>query len=65
MEEKQEAQPLPDQIPLKFSKEEVEGKLTDEELTELNGLVEDFPNFSGDEDPRYKRWLELDTRAKA
>jgi len=54
---------LPENMPVKYTPEQVEGKLTAEELAELNGLVEKFPGFSGEEDPDYVRWLELDRRA--
>lgn len=63
-------QALPDQIPMKYSPEQVEGKLTVEELLELNTLVDAlFIPEPGDveidgDDPRFKRWLELDAKAQ-
>lgn len=63
-------QALPEHIPMKYSPEQVEGKLTEEELMELNTLVDTlFIPEPGDveidgEDPRFKRWLELDAKAQ-
>jgi hypothetical protein len=51
-------------IAVKYTKDEVQGRLTDSELEELNNLVEEFDSFSDDEeDSRYQRWMELDRRA--
>ena len=55
---------LPERIPLKYSPAEVEGNLTEAELVELNGLVDLFPHFTDENDPRVTRWLFLDTKAR-
>lgn len=56
-------QHMPDMIPLKPKSRESAPSLTDEEYDELCKLVDEFPNFTGDEDPRFKRWEELQSRA--
>ncbi len=63
-------QALPDQIPMKSSPEEVEGKLTADELLELNTLFNAlFIPEPGDveingDDPRFIRWQELNAKAQ-
>lgn len=53
-----------EEVPVKYTKLEVGERLSDEELEELNKLVDDFDEFSMDpDDPRYKRWKELDDMA--
>jgi len=50
--------------PSKYLREEVSERITDAELTELNKLLEEFQDFfDKPADSRYKRWLELDTKA--
>lgn len=59
-----EHHPQLSQFPMKYTKEQVVGKLTDDELEELNKLVEEFPDYSENvADPRYQRWLKLDSKA--
>ncbi len=57
-------QQLPDNLFIKYTREQVAENLTDQELDELNSLVDQSPNFTGEDDPRYVRWLELDNKAK-
>ena len=63
-------QALPENIPMKYLPDQVEGRLTGDELSELNRLVDElFVPEPGDAeidgtDPRYERWLELDAKAQ-
>ncbi|MFZ2523030.1 MAG: hypothetical protein WAW92_01450 [Minisyncoccia bacterium] len=57
-------QHLPDNFFIKYTKEQVGEKLTDQELDELNSLVDQSPNFTGEDDLGYVRWHELDNKAK-
>lgn len=65
MENQEKKGGLPSNIPLKYSPEDVEGKLTSTELEELNALVD---RFAIDEDFEatidHDRWLELDNKAQ-
>jgi hypothetical protein len=60
----------PENLPRRYSEEEVLETLTKQELEELNSLVDTlFVPESGDEvidgdDLRFKRWYELDQKAQ-
>lgn len=56
-------------VPRSYTPEEIGGRLTNEELQELNALVQElFPMEPGDvtfdNDTRFDRWLELDKKAQ-
>jgi hypothetical protein len=54
---------MPDHLPIRPASRERYPSLTDEEYIELCDLVEGFPNFFGEDDPKYKRWYELQKKA--
>ena len=49
---------------VKYSQDEVKGRMSSKELEELNSLVDEYDTFSDDEDSmKYKRWMELNKKA--
>ncbi len=51
-------------LPIKPWDRESAPSLTDDEYAELLELIERFPQFSGENDPDYKRWEQLQRKAK-
>lgn len=69
--ENMEPQPtnLPEHLPLKFRPDQVEGRLSPEELEEYNRLTDalygpaSMETDISEDDPRHERWLQLAKQA--